>query len=748
MTDERLHKVLTNGLLIPIPPGELRLEIYRANIIHIKYTPDISLPQRKSLIVIREPSPTRWGLKRVDSRLVIRTDKVEVHVDPDTKAISFYSSSGELVLKEGRRKVRAIEVAGERAFQVEQELIISSDEGLYGLGQHPGIFNYKGHTITLIQRNWDVAVPFLVSSKGYGILWDNYSMTRVSSFRDDEGEKLTWWSEVADAIDYYFIYGPRLDDVIASYRWLTGEAPLLPKWAYGYWQSKERYASQDEIVEVVKRFRERRIPIDVIVQDWKYWGRHGWNAFKFDERHYPDPAKMLADLHSLNVHLLVSIWPIFDPQTDVFKEMSKRGYICPGTLCYDPFNEGARALYWEYIKKAFFSIGVDGWWLDATEPETGAGWSSFYTPFHDTKTAMGPGARYLNAYSLMTTRAVYEGQRKDSNKRVVILTRSAFAGQQRYAAITWSGDICHDWGVLREQIPAGLNFCLSGLPYWTMDIGGFFSGNPESESYKEIFIRWFQWGALCPIFRVHGTTYAKEPWRFGKEVEEVLVRYIHLRYRLLPYIYSVAWKVTSEGYTMMRALIMDFNYDPKVINIDDQYMFGPFIMVSPVTLPKATHRRVYLPKTFGGWYDFWTGEKFEGGQDIEAPAPLDRIPLHVKAGAIIPMGPYLQYVDEKPADPIELRIYRGADGCFEIYEDNGEDYSYEKGSYAIIPIKWNEKEQKLVIGKRQGGFKGMLEERTFFIVWVREGHGVGIEPAKPDVVVHYNGRPVVVKYPR
>lgn len=747
MTDKRPYKVLTNGLLMPIPPGELRLEIYRTNIIHIKYTPDVSMPQRKSLIVIKKPSPTRWDLKKVGSKLIMRTDEVEVHVDLDTKAISFYNSSGELVLKEGRRRARDIEVAGERAFQIEQEFIISSNEGLYGLGQHPGIFNYKGHTITLIQRNWDVAIPFLISSKGYGILWDNYSMTRVSSFKDDESEKLIWWSEVADAIDYYFIYGPKLDDVIASYRWLTGEAPLLPKWAYGYWQSKERYASQDEIVEVVKRFRERGIPIDVIVQDWKYWGRHGWNAFKFDEKYYPDPAKMVADLHSLNVRLMISIWPIFDSQTEVFREMSKRGYICPGTLCYDPFNEGARALYWEYIKKAFFSIGVDGWWLDATEPETGVGWSSFYTPFHDTKTAMGPGARYLNAYSLMTTKAVYEGQRKDSNKRVVILTRSAFAGQQRYAAITWSGDICHDWGVLREQIPASLNFCLSGLPYWTMDIGGFFSGNPESESYKEIFVRWFQWGVFCPIFRVHGTTYAKEPWRFGKKVEEILVKYIHLRYRLLPYIYSIAWKVTSEGFTMMRALIMDFNHDSNVINIDDQYMFGPFIMVSPVTLPRATHRRVYLPKTFGGWYDFWTGKRFEGGQSIEAPAPLDRIPLHVKAGAIIPMGPYLQYVDEKPADPIELRIYRGADGNFEIYEDNGEDYNYEKGSYAIIPIRWDEKEQKLIIGRRKGKFEGMLEERTFLIVWVREGHGVGIEPAKPDVVVHYDGRPVVVKYP-
>jgi len=571
-------------------------------------------------------------------------------------------------------------------------------------------------------------------------------MTRVDSFKGDEGDKLRWWSEVADTIDYYFIYGSELDEVIASYRRLTGESPMLPLWAYGFWQSKERYKSQDEIVETVRTFRRRKIPIDIIVQDWEYWGKYGWNAFKFDEEYFPEPARMVEDLHALNAHILISIWPIFDMDTEVYKDMSDRRFICPNTRCYDPFNKNARKLYWEYIRKAFFEIGIDGWRLDATEPETGGlGWSSFYTPFHSTRTAMGSGARYLNAYSLMTTKAVYEGQRSISDKRVVILTRSSFIGQQRYSAITWSGDIFHDWGTLREQISAGLNFSISGVPYWTTDIGGFFSGNPETEAYREVFIRWFQWGAFCPIFRVHGTTYAKEPWRFGSEAEKILGEYIKLRYRLLPYIYSIAHMVSSDGYTMMRPLVMDFREDPRVLDIDDQYMFGPAFMVSPVTLPKTPSRKIYLPETPGGWYDFWTAKRIEGGQMIDTPTPLDTLPLHVKAGSIVPMGPSLQYVGENPLDPIELRIYQGANGIFTIYEDDGKTYRYEKEEYSLIPIEWREKEKRLIIKERVGDYQSMTKERIFHIVWVKEDHGVGLEEAKPDKLIRYDGKETVVE---
>ena len=724
------------------PSGKLRLQLCSDNVIRVTYSPTVFPSEDRSLAVInRNLGLINWRLKEKNSEALIITERITAVVDFNYGLIEFKDPSGESILRENFRMMFPVEVAGENTYHAEQIFSVSADEGFYGLGQHPGIFNYRGHTVTLIQRNWDVAIPFLVSSKGYGILWDNYSMTRIDSYRD----KLRWWSEVAETIDYYFIYGSNIDEVIASYRRLTGTAPLLPLWAYGYWQSKERYKSQKEIVETAKKFRDKGIPIDIIIQDWKYWGKYGWNAFKFDEEYYPNPAKMVKDLHALNVHVLISIWPNFGSDTKVYEDMSSKGYICPNTLCYDPFNEGARKLYWEYIKKTFFDAGFDGWWLDATEPETGKGWASFYTPFHSTKTAMGSGARFLNAYSLMTTKAVYEGQRSTSNKRVVILTRSSFIGQQRYSAVTWSGDIFHDWGTLREQISAGLNFSISGVPYWTTDIGGFFSGDPATESYREIFTRWFQWGAFCPIFRVHGTNYAKEPWMFGSEVEKILTKYIKLRYRLLPYIYSVAWKITYEGYTLMRPLIMDFKDDREVLNIDDQYMFGPALMVSPVTLPKIPSRKIYLPETSGGWYDFWTGEKIKGGQYIKRPTPLDILPIHVRAGSIVPMGPQLQYAMEKPMDPIELRIYRGADGYFTIYEDDGETYNYEKGECDLIHIKWKDREQKLVIDEKVRRYSSASKEKTFHIVWVEEGYGVGLEETKPDQTVHYKGGRAIIK---
>ncbi|MEM2505288.1 MAG: glycoside hydrolase family 31 protein [Candidatus Bathyarchaeia archaeon] len=729
------------------PEGRMRLQICSDNVVRVTYTLSSKLPGDSSLSVINTSlKQVDWKIRREPSRITVATDKLKASVDLDTGLIEFYDLYGSPIIVEDSRSLTSIELPDGETYSVEQTFRVSMDERFYGLGQHPGIFDYRGRSITLIQRNWDVAIPFLVSSRGYGILWDNYSMTRFENFADNGFGKIKFWSEASDAIDYYLIYGPSIDDVISSYRKLTGDPPLLPIWAYGFWQSKERYKTQDEILEVARTFRSKGIPIDIIVLDWKYWGKYGWNAFKFDEESFPDPAGMVKDLHELGIRILISIWPIFGEETDIYKDMESRGFICPGTRCYDPFNEEARKLYWEYIRRSFFDIGVDGWWLDATEPETGVGWASFYTPFHSSTTAIGSGARYLNAYSLMTTRAVYEGQRSISDKRVVILTRSAFTGQQRYSAITWSGDICHDWGILREQIAAGLNFSISGIPYWTTDIGGFFSGNPETDSYREIFARWFQWGSFCPIFRVHGTTYAKEPWRFGSEYERILVKYIRLRYRLLPYIYSHAWRVTKEGYTFMRPLIMDFRMDTRVADIDDQYMFGSAIMVSPVTLPKIKARWIYLPRSICGWYDFWTGRHMNGGVWIETPTPIDIIPLHVKAGSIIPMAPPLQYAKEKPWNPIEVRVYRGADASFTLYEDDGETYSYERGEYSLTPITWLEDEGRLIIGAREGGYPGMLRERSFHIVFVRDGYGIGVEETViPDRVVKYDGKEVEVK---
>ena len=735
---------LADGILARGPWGAVRLRVYDSDILRVTYSPTPSTPQVPSLAVVGKPRDVRWELRREKGRCILSTDKLRACINLETGLSTFYSSSDNRpLLREIERRAERTKLSGESAYSV--ELVFSTaSRGLYGLGQHPGIFNYRGRSVVLSQGNTEVAVPLLVSNDGWGILWDNCSLTRVASFKMGDEWRLAWWSEIADVIDYYLLYGPSLDRVIAAYRQLTGAAPLLPKWAYGYWQSKERYASQEELLSTAREFRRRRIPADIIVQDWKYWGRHGWNAFKFDEESYPDPREMVRELHRIGFKLMISIWPRFGVDTEVYRVFKERGLILPGTTCYDPFSEEGRELYWSYIKRAFLDIGVDAWWLDATEPETAdpEGRWGFYYAFHDTRTAMGPGARYLNAYSLMTCRAVYEGQRSTTDRRVLILTRSAFAGQQRYAAVTWSGDIWSDWLELRRQLPAGLNFCLSGLPYWTTDCGGFFSGDPSTEAYSEVFVRWLQWSTFCPIMRVHGTLFAKEPWRFGREVEEVIVKYIKLRYRLLPYIYSLAWRVYSEGYTMMRPLVMDFPHDEHVLDLDDEYMFGPAILVCPVTEP-AKRRRVYLPPTPGGWYDFWSGERLEGGRWIDAEAPLDKIPLYIRAGSVLPLGPVVQYVGERAEDPIELRVYLGARGNFTLYEDDGETYGYERGDYALIPIEWDGR--RLIIGRRRGRFPGMLSERTFRVVVVRRGRGIGVEEAEPDAVIHYDGSRVTLE---
>jgi len=732
-----------NGVEILTPLGVLQITLYRSDIVRVYHGPPAG-SSRDSLVVVRNPLDVSWNLHcEEDGLLTITTDKLKILIDMEEGVVSFEDSNGRLLLRDVNRNLLANKDL-EKFYTVTQEFT-AVGHGFYGLGQHPGIYNYNGCEVTLLQSNWEVAIPILVSSLGYAIMWDNYSMTRVKVEKIGHAtSRVKWWSEAAEGIDYYLLYGPSLDEVIAAYRWLTGSAPLLPKWAYGYWQSRERYKSQEELVSVAREFRRRGIPIDIIVQDWMYWGKYGWNAFKFDEENYPDPRKMVEDIHALDMHMLISIWPIFGEETQVYKEMLKRGFILPGTRCYDPYNSEAGQLYWEYIKNSFFDIGVDGWWLDATEPETGLGWASFYTPMRETRTAMGPGAYYLNTFSLMSTKAVYEGQRSVSDKRVVILTRSSFLGQQRYSAITWSGDILHDWGELRRQIPAGLNFSISGVPYWTTDIGGFFSGNPGTKAYREIFTRWIQWGVFCPIFRVHGTTYPKEPWCFGDETEALIIKFIKFRYRLLPYIYSLAWKVTSEGYTIMRPLVMDFQNDPNVADIDDQYMFGPSLMVSPITLPNVDSRKVYLPPTNGGWYDFWTGKRIMSTGWIDVPAPIDKIPLHVKAGSILPLGSPTSHALED-SSVIELRIYAGANGSFILYEDDGETYAYERGEYATIPVEWREEERTLIIGERKGSFPGMSNKKTFHVVLVGEGAGVGIEEARPDEVVEYSGKRLVIK---
>ncbi len=547
-------------------------------------------------------------------------------------------------------------------------------------------------------------------------------------------------SPVADALDYVFFAGTG-DEAIGAYRDLTGAATLLPDWIFGYIHCRERFSSQQQLLENAREFRRHELPMDVMVQDWQYWGKHGWNAMRFDEDHYPDPAEMVEELHAMNARLMLSVWSKIDPNSELGRAFAEKGYYIPGTQWVDFFNPDAAAFYWKNFSEKLLSLGIDAWWQDATEPEN--------DDLVGRKTHVGPGEKMRLIYPLFVTKTVYEGLRQDRpDQRVFILTRSAFLGQQRYAAATWSGDVGNSWETLRRQVPAGLNFVAAGMPYWTTDTGGFFrpgGGQYQDKGFHERFIRWFQYSTFCPLQRVHGYQTDTEFWRYGPEVEQEAKRYLDLRYRLFPYIYSEAARMTFEGTTLMRPLVMDFAGDETALKQSYEYMFGPAFLVAPVLAPGMKEWNVYLPENDAGWIDFWTGKKLDGGQQVQAASPLDQIPLHVRAGSIVPLGPKQQYVGEKPSDPIELRVYTGADGHFALYEDEGDNYDYEKGDHAIIPIQWNEEPQTLVIGKRKGTFPGMLNNRTFHVVWVSPDHGIGIDPTEqPDAVVQYTGQAVTV----
>jgi alpha-D-xyloside xylohydrolase len=591
------------------------------------------------------------------------------------------------------------------------------------------------------------------------------------------------WSEVGDGVDYYFVYGPDLDDVVAGYRELTGRAPLMPRWAMGFWQSRERYKTAQETLDTLAEFRKRQIPLDNIVMDWQYWKIDQWGSHQFDPERFPDPAGWIKEMHEkYNAHFMISVWPKFYTATDNFRAMKEKGFLYPETLkrpttdwlgyvhtFYDAFNPAARSLFWQQMNERLFSKGVDAWWMDATEPEminegTPESLKATMNP-----TFLGTGARMANAFALYNSMAVYDGQRSAApDQRVVILTRSAFAGTQRYASATWSGDVSADWDSLRKQIPAGLNMALSGIPWWTTDIGGFTvrrkwaaqQPKPEHvEEWRELSTRWLQFGTFCPLMRSHGQFPLREMWNFGGDEKHkaftTMLAFDQLRYRLLPYIYSINGDVTRRNAAVMRPLVMDFREDKAALDIADQYLFGPSLLVNPVTRPGATSRSVYLPRRHdddaggagAGWYDFWTGKAQEGGQRIEAPAPYESIPVYVKGGSILPMGPEIQYTAQK-ADPVTLWVYTGADAAFELYEDDGLTYGYEKGAFATIPIAWDEKAGTLTIGARTGSFPGMQAAREFRVVFVSKDKPVG-HSATPAVAatLRYEGAPVSTRKP-
>lgn len=839
------------GITIELPEGTLGIYPASDNAVRIRIFKG-EKPDIPEFILTNKTAIPEFETTETSSKLAIKLKNIHVVVDKETGNIAYTSPTGEIFLQEkpGSKQLVPDSVDGVPCFIAEQSFESPKDEAIFGLGQfQDGHYNLKGITRRLTQVNAQIAIPFIYSNKGYGLLWHQYGLTdynptdnfielkkqeqpsgdeelmevtttsgtqkvsqnqtlykgrlnvpedgEYSVFLDlgdmgnryyvvidgkpyidqsnmwlpptvstlvnlEKGEhdvqvicksdntpKLSWKrndntttfrSPHAKELDYLVFYGPSADEVISSYRNLSGNAPLFPKWAYGFWQCRERYTSGNQLVETVKEFREREFPMDVIVQDWQYWGNKGWGVPEFDEENYPNPADFISKIHDMNAHFCISIWSNPDKNSELGKEYVERNRFISETKWLDYFNPKTRQEYWNTLNENLFVHGVDAWWMDAVEPENDA--------LTATQTHIGPGNFYRLTYPLMVSKAVYEGQRETTtDKRVCILTRSAFSGQQKYGMINWSGDVGGTWDGYRRQILAGLNFTITGLPYWTSDIGGFFrpgASQYTDEGYHELLTRWFQWGTFNPIFRVHGYQSQTEPWKYGPTVESNMRKMLHLRYRLIPYIYSEAWNTTNNGSTIMRPLVMDFREDAEVVNHQYQYMFGNSLLVAPITQPDVSEREVYLPETTK-WYDFWTGKQLKGGQTITADAPLNQIPLFVKAGSIVPMGNIVQHTGEATADSLEIRIYKGADGNFNIYEDEGDNYNYEKGEFSVISFEYNEQNQTLTIGDRNGQYPGYLKQRVFNIVVVNEDCGIGISREQKGKMVPYSGSKTEVR---
>lgn len=675
----------------------------------------------------------------------LKTENIQIRITLATGRLSFFDKSGNELLSEAcqqcSRTYTPLSGPDNSLYRIGEVFSIPDGQALYGLGQHQsGLLNDRGTATVLSQVNTDIAVPFLISTDGYGLIWNTASRSIV----DNRFQRLLEFTASAgEGLDFYFLYGPDFDQLIHHYRQLTGPAPLFPEWAYGFFQSKDHYTSQNQLLQIVDQYRAKHIPLDVIVQDWMWWTKWGANTFNAQ---YPDFAGAVNTIHENHAHVMISIWPKFDPATPIWQQMKEHGYLLlKNDACYDATNPNARDLYWKMLPGTLLAKGVDAFWLDASEPEQPSGLGSILP---GQQLFFGQSDLYTNIYPFMHSLGIYRHWRNTTEqKRVFILTRSSFLGQQHNAAAAWSGDVYSNFWALKRQVPAGLDFALSGMPYWTTDIGGYGypSGNTTDPKYQEVYARWFEYGTFCPLFRTHGhrANNQNELWSYGP-VTPILVKFDTLRYRLLPYIYSLAWQVTSQDYTYMRPLVMDWRTDPRTWEIGDQFMFGPALLVNPVTDAGVTSRSVYLPPA-AAWYDFWSGKRLSGSQTIQAAAPLGRIPLYVKAGSILPMGPEIEYAGQSSNQPIELRVYRGANGSFTLYEDQGDSYAYEHGAYATIPIHWDDALQTLTIGGRTGGYPGMPEKKIFNLVLVDPFHGAGPQVSqKIDRRIVYSGLEVSV----
>ena len=754
---------------------DIEIQFVSPEIVRVVKAPEGRSFTKKSLSVVKSPESMSVTTEKKGETVSLKSNAVRVDFNVGTGRISFFDKQGKALFteKDYGAQFTPFNDAGNPTFSVRQAFLLDKDEAIYGLGQQQvDDLNQRNHKHFMRQRALYASVPIIQSTKGYGMFWDNYSPTTYT----DNPQEMSFDSEVGECMDYYFMYGGNADGVIAQIRDLTGQAPMYPLWTFGFWQSRERYKSQQETMEVVDKYRELGIPLDGIIQDWQYWGPNSnWNSMNFDNPEFPDPQKMIDHVKKKNAKIMISIWASFGPDTNPYKDLEKINALFNfktwpadgGVKAYDAYNEKARDIYWEHLNKGLFSKGIDAWWTDSTEPDH----LDVQERDFDIPTAMGTYRSVVNAFPLMSNKGVYEHQRAvTSDKRVYLLTRCAFAGQQRYAANTWSGDVVCNWETFRKQIPTGLNFSLSGIPYWNTDIGGFFNwpyhGGAENKAYHELYTRWFQYGTFLPMQRSHGSGVKKEIYNLGKKGDWVYdseEKYINLRYALLPYLYSTGWQVTDNAGSFLRALFMDFNEDQKVHTISNQYMFGKAFLVTPVTknmyvfsdkeqwkdpyedFSKTGTQDVYLPKGTK-WFDFWTGEALNGGQMVTKEVPIDIIPLYVRAGSIVPFGPKVQYSTEKKWNNLEIRIYPGADGEFVLYEDENDNYNYEKGVYSTIKFTWDDANRTLNIADREGTFPGMLKSRKFNIVVVDKENGTGsAQSTKFTKSVSYGGKKKSVK---
>jgi len=924
---------LENGAQLHINGIVKNVLFYGPTTIRVNENRGKSYWKHPSIVVLTKPMVIPFKVQEAADNITIVSDKLQVRANKETGALIFMDAAGKVLTQEraeNHADIKQVEISGAPTYEVSNTFTLKPDEGWYGFGYvdpSPAKINRRGQELLLIQTNLGIVIPMILSSERYGVMWDTYSIMR---FKDDRTGATLWAESAPGGVDYYFFAGDKMDDVISAYRKLTGAAPMYPKQALGLFMSKERYQTQARIVEVAQTFRKEQFPLDYIVQDWQYWGsdKDGtWSGMIWNKERYPDPEGMTKAIHDLNMKLMISIWPSVGNDTPLAHELDKYNlrfeplhWISRKARIYDAFSEKGRQIYFKHIKEGLFDKGVDALWMDGTEVEVGSACWNANQVARDIKrlgnNAMGDFSRYLNPYTLMTTKGTYEGQRAINNKRVFTLTRSAWAGAQRYAAASWSGDSSASWDILKSQMASGLDVTMSGNPWWTQDIGGFFvnnyRGGEQNAAYRELFARWFQFGAFNPIFRIHGTNIEREPYIF-KEMDpnmyQALLDVTNLRYRLMPYIYSQSWKVTSEGYTLMRAFPFDFSDDVKARDISDAFMFGPAFLVHPVTramysgeappaktipteflktpdgnaglevqyfagtnfnTPKekgidkvvdhdwpgppladppggldgfnnfsarwegkliapedgeyeigvegddgfrlfldgrrivqdwrdnakryrsakvtlskgqnvavklefyqAAGERVirlawrtpreiaelkskdrvvdnlvetYLPSG-AEWYDFWDNKKYKGGQTAKKNCPLNILPLYIRAGSIVPMGPVMQYATEKPDAPYEIRIYPGADGKFTIYEDDNETYNYEKGEYATYDLIWNDSARTLTIGPRKGTFPGMIAERKLNIVIAAPDKNAGLETVTiPAKIVYYTGKTVTMQF--